>query len=44
MQMSMQLATALCCLLAPMAAHAETRCGWLSNPSPRNTMTVVSTP
>ena len=30
------LAIALCCVLAPMAAHAETRCGWLSNPTPQN--------
>ena len=34
--MKRMLAIALCCVLVPMAAHAETRCGWLSNPSPAN--------
>ena len=29
------LAIALCCAVVPMIAHAETRCGWLSNPVPK---------
>ena len=36
MPMKKLLAITLCCCLAPMVAEAETRCGWLSNPTPRD--------
>jgi hypothetical protein len=36
MLMKNLLAIALCCCFAPAVAHAEKRCGWLLNPTPRN--------